>query len=143
MSVQTGNFAEMSREEQLLAWNMTQQKLAAFKEQEMTMRKHIVESNSQGIDPDKIGTQNVELGNGWKLKAVIKDNYTLDTDNEKVEAVLDTFEDWQAERLVKWSGRMMKTEYDALDDAQRERFNEVVTIKRASPTLTLVAPKAQ
>lgn len=134
-------FAEMSRDDQILAWDATQKQLATLKEQEMTMRKHIVESNSQGIDADKIGTQNVDLGNGWKLKAVIKDTYTLDTNSDKVEAVLDTFEDWQADRLVKWSARMMKKEYDELDDAQRERFNEIVTIKRASPTLSLVAPK--
>ena len=134
-------FADLSRDDQILAWDATQKQLATLKEQEMTMRKHIVESNSQGIDADTIGTQNVDLGNGWKLKAVIKDTYTLDTDSDKVEAVLDTFEDWQADRLVKWSARMMKKEYDELDDAQRERFNAIVTIKRASPTLSLVAPK--
>lgn len=134
-------FTELSRDDQIMTWQGVQKQLEALKEQEMTMRKHIVESNSHGFDASKIGTQTTDLGNGWKLKAVVKNTYTLDPDNDKVEAALDALEDWQADRLVKWSPRMMKTEYDQLSDAQREAFNEVVTIKLAAPTLTLVAPK--
>ena len=134
-------FEGMTRDAQLLTWDATQKQLTALKAREMEMRKYIVESNSQGIDADIIGTQNVDLGNGWKLKAVIKDTYTLDKDNDKVEAALDRLDDWQADRLVKWSPRMMKKEYDELTEAQRAAFNDVVTIKRAAPTLTLVPPK--
>ena len=134
-------FEGMTRDAQLLTWDATQKQLTALKAREMEMRKYIVESNSQGIDADIIGTQNVDLGNGWKLKAVIKDTYTLDKDNDKVEAALDKLDDWQADRLVKWSARMVKKEYDELTEAQRAAFNDVVTIKRAAPTLTLVPPK--
>lgn len=134
-------FAEMTRDEQLLAWDTTKKQLDALKEQEMAMRKHIVEANQQGIDPDQVGTQNVELGNGWKLKAVISDAYVLDTDNDKVDAVLDQLEDWQADRLVKWTGSLSKREYDALDPEDRAKVDTVVTIKRKAPTLSLVAPK--
>ena len=134
-------FEHMARDAQLLTWDALQKQLTTLKSREMEMRKYIVESNSQGIDAGVVGTQNVDLGNGWKLKAVIKDTYTLDADNDKVEAALDKLEDWQADRLVKWSPRMLKREYDELTDAQRDTFNDVVTIKRTSPTLSLVAPK--
>lgn len=134
-------FAEMSRDEQLLAWDATKKQLDVLKEQEMAMRKHIVEGAQQGIDPERVGTQNVELGNGWKLKAVIADAYVLDTDNDKVDAVLDQLEDWQADRLVKWTGTLSKREYDQLDPEDRAKVDTVLTIKRKAPTLTLVPPK--
>lgn len=134
-------FADMTRDNQIMAWQAKKKELDAAKAEEMAMRKHIVESNSHGFDTETIGTQNVDLGNGWTLKAVVKQSFTLDTDNDKVEAALDRLEDWQADRLVKWSPRMMKKEYDDLDAADRDAFNEVVTISTASPTLTLVAPK--
>lgn len=134
-------FTALDREAQILTWNGIKQELAKAKEREMQMRKHIVESNSQGIDASKLGTQNVELGNGWKLKAVIKDTYKLDTDMDKIDAALDKLENWQAERLVNFTATLLKGEYDKLSDEQRAAFNTVVTISRASPTLTLVPPK--
>lgn len=134
-------FAELSRNNQIIAWQAKKKELDAAKAQEMEMRKHIVDTNSHGFDSTEVGTQNVELGNGWILKAVVRKTYTLDTSNDKVEAALDKLEDWQADRLVLWSPRMMKKEYDALDPAARLAFDSVVTIGMASPTLTLVAPK--
>lgn len=134
-------FVNMNRDAQILTWDATQKQLAQLKAQEMDMRKIIIESGSQGIDANQIGTQNVDLGNGYKLKAVIKETFTLDTDTEKVNDILDTFEDWQADRLVKWSARLMKKEYDELTPEQRTKLDGVLTIKMAAPSLTLVCPK--
>ena len=134
-------FEQMTRDNQILAWNEAKKELEALKEREMQMRKHIVESASHGFDATQIGTQNVDLGNGWTLKAVVKQAYKLDTDVDKVEAALDKMEDWQADRLVSWKPTMSVSEYKKLDDAEREAIDEVLTISIASPTLTLVPPK--
>ena len=134
-------FENMNRDAQILTWDATQKQLTQLKAQEMEMRKIIIEGGGQGIDAAQIGTQNVDLGNGYKLKAVIKETFTLDTDADKVNDVLDTFEDWQAERLVKWSARLMKKEYDELSQEQRSKLDGILTIKKAAPALTLVAPK--
>lgn len=134
-------FEQLSRDQQILAWDAAKKELDALKDREMKMRKHIVESNSHGFDPTQIGSQNVDLGNGWLLKAVVKQSYKLDTDVDKVEAALGKLEDWQADRLVKWSPTMSVTEYKQLGDAERAAIDAVLTISLASPTLTLVPPK--
>lgn len=131
---------EMTRDEAIMSWNEAKAALDAAKAREMELRKHIVAAQ---FDTSKVGTQNVELGNGWVLKAVVKETYTLSSDTDKVDAVLDGFEDWQADRLVKWSPRLMKKEYDELDAEDRAKLEPILTIKAASPTLELVAPKGQ
>lgn len=131
-------FEQLSRDDQILAWNEAKKELDALKEREMEMRKHIVSSQ---FDEDKVGTQNVELGNGWKLKAVTTVRYNVERDTEKVDDVLDQLEDWQAERLVKWKPELSVSEYKKLDDADREKVDSILTIVPGSPTLTLVAPK--
>jgi len=141
MNTTLEQFEQLNRDGKIIAWNETKKELDAIKEREMIMRKTIIESAAPEFDPEAVGTQNVDLGNGWGLKAVIKHTYTLDKDNDKVEGFLDGLEEWQADRLVKWSPRLMKSEYDQLDNTAREAMNEILTIKLASPTLTLVPPK--
>lgn len=141
MSMMQEQFAALTRDQQIIQWNEVKKTLDQVKETEMMMRKHIVESNSHGFDPEQIGTQNVELGNGWILKAVVKQSYKLDPDTDKVDAALDKLEDWQAERLVKWTASMSVSEYKKLDQAGLDAINPVLTISLASPTLTLVPPK--
>ncbi|AJD83135.1 hypothetical protein [Paracoccus phage vB_PmaS-R3] len=139
MTAQTPKpIAEMTRDEAIMSWNEAKATLDAAKAREMELRKHIVGSQ---FDVTKVGTQNIELGNGWKLKAVVKESYNLSSDTDKVDAVLDTFEDWQAERLVKWSARLSVKEYKELDDEDKAKLDGILTISASSPTLELIAPK--
>lgn len=131
---------QMTRDEAIMAWDAVKKELDRAKAREMELRKHIVAGQ---FDLERIGTQNVELGNGWKLKAVIKENYTLSSDVDAVENMLDGLEDWQADRLVKWSPRLMVKEYKELDAEDRAKVDAVLTISAASPTLELVAPTGQ
>lgn len=131
---------QMTRDEAIMAWNAAKDALDVAKAREVELRKHIVGAQ---FDVNKVGTQNVELGNGYKLRAVVKENYTLSSDVEAVEDVLDTLEEWQAERLVKWSPRLMVSEYKQLDPADRAKIDKVLTIAPAAPTLELVAPKGK
>lgn len=133
-------FEQMTRDQQILAWDAAKKELDALKEREMFMRKHIVNS-VEGVDTSVVGTQNVDLGNGWKLKAVIKESYKLDTDADKVEDALDALEDWQADRLVKWTPTMSVSEYKKLDPEAKAAIDAVLTVSMASPTLSLVPPK--
>lgn len=131
---------DATRDEIVLKWKEAKEQLDEAKALEMELRNAIV---SMCFDESNVGTQNIDLGAGWKLKAVVKESYNLSSDTDKVDAVLDTFEDWQAERLVKWSPRLMKKEYDELDAEDRAKLEPILTIKAASPTLELVAPKGQ
>jgi len=139
MNAQTPKaLADMTRDEAIMAWDEAKKTLDRAKAREMELRKHIVGGQ---FDVDKIGTQNVELGNGWKLKAVVKESYKLDSNADKVEDMLDKLEDWQADRLVKWTPTLSVSEYKKLDAEDRVKVDKVLTIKPAAPTLELVAPK--
>lgn len=139
MNAQTPKpFDAMTRDEKIMAWNEAKKTLDVAKAAEMEMRKAIVGAE---FDVSRIGTQNVELGNGWKLKAVVKESYKLDSDADKVEDMLDKLEDWQADRLVKWTPTLSVSEYKKLDAEDKAKVDAVLTVSPSSPTLELVAPK--
>lgn len=139
MNAQTPKpFEAMTRDEKIMAWNEAKKTLDAAKAAEMEMRKAIVDAE---FDVAHVGTQNVELGNGWKLKAVVKESYKLDKDADKVEDMLDKLEDWQADRLVKWTPTLSVSEYKKLDAEDKAKVDAVLTVSPSSPTLELVAPK--
>ena len=141
----------MGRDEVLIEWQRLQTELANAKVAEMEMRKYVVKR----AFPDATeGTNKLELGQGYELKATVKYNYNLDTDLDKVEAALDkiaTFGNegsFIADRLVKWSASFLLTEYRKLeaDDATdiqkaiKKEIDNVLTITDAAPSLEIKAP---
>lgn len=100
------------------------------------------------------GTTNFDLGQGYILKAVKKNNYRMSA-NDKVEEALNKIEELGekgrliAERLVKWDPRLSLTEYKALDidnnidKAIKANIDEVLTISDGMPSLEIVAPKSK
>lgn len=100
----------------------------------------------------KVGTNNLELGRGYTLKAVKKLNYKLDNDTvdaaiEKVEA-LGNEGAFLAERLVKFKPELSVSEYNKLDAANpthvkiKALIDDVLTISDGSPTMEVVKPKS-
>lgn len=102
-----------------------------------------------------IGTNNFELGNGYKLKYVRSLNYNLDrtpvdpNDLEKgtkLDEALDKLEasgndgKFIVERLVKWSPELSVGEYKKLTPANKTIIDAVVTTKDASPDVKIEAP---
>jgi DNA-binding TFAR19-related protein (PDSD5 family) len=129
--------------------------LEHWKEVEMEVRKLTVKV----LVPDaKEGTNNVELGNGFVAKAVVKYNYKL-ADNDTVWATLEKIEKvgnqgkFIAERLVSWTPNFLKTEYVTLQEEAEKGSNEakeilklvsdMLTITDAAPTLEIREPKAK
>lgn len=130
---------DATRDEIILKWKEAKEQLDTAKALELELRNAIV---SMCFDENIVGTQSIPLGAGWKLKAVIKKNYTLSSDVDAVENMLDSLEDWRAYRLVKWSARLSVSEYKELDAEDRAKVDAVLTISPAAHTLELVAPKA-
>lgn len=138
----------------LMLWQRTQKILADAKLDEMDIRKTAVKVY---VPQPKEGMNNVDLGQGYVLKAGVKFNYTLDPDNAKVEAALDDISTmgnegaFLAERLVKWQASFLLTEYRPLcdDDATdiqkkiKKRIEQVLTITDAAPTLEIKEPKSK
>lgn len=145
------------RDELIMQWEQAQKAAAAAKDLEMKLRKQVVEV----CFPDApVGTSNLELTRGYKLKAVKKLNYSLDKtdDSARTDAALDAIAKignegtFIAERLVKWKPELSITEYKAIqtraaggdENAKKmlEHINAVLTITDASPELEMVFPKA-
>ena len=139
-----------SRDAKILAWEQAVKALAAAKDAEAALRKEVL-AEAFAFDPEALreGTENFELGNGYKLKAVFKISRNLNNENEAVDKVLAKIEKtgpegvFIAERLVKWKPELSLTEYKKLPEKFKKLFDEVVISKEATPTLELVAPKSK
>lgn len=139
-----------NRDAKILAWEAAVKALAAAKDAEAALRKEVL-AEAFAFDPEALreGTENFELGNGYKLKAVFKISRNLNNENEAVDKVLSKIEKtgpegvFIAERLVKWKPELSITEYKKLPEKFKKLFDEVVTSKEAIPSLELVAPKSK
>ena len=131
-------------------WQEATKALAAAKEAESALRAEVLK-NAFSFNPEALreGTENFELGNGYKLKAVFKISRNLNNENEAVDKVLSKIEKtgpegaFIAERLVKWKPELSVSEYKKLPEKFKKLFDEVVTSKEAIPSLELVAPKSK
>lgn len=139
-----------NRDAKILAWEAAVKALAAAKDAEAALRKEVL-AEAFAFDPEALreGTENFELGNGYKLKAVFKISRNLNNENEAVDKVLSKIEKtgpegvFIAERLVKWKPELSVSEYKKLPEKFKKLFDEVVTSKEAIPSLELVAPKSK
>ena len=139
-----------NRDAKILAWEAAVKALAAAKDAEAALRKEVL-AEAFAFDPEALreGTENFELGNGYKLKAVFKISRNLNNENEAVDKVLSKIEKtgpegaFIAERLVKWKPELSVSEYKKLPEKFKKLFDEVVTSKEAMPSLELVVPKSK
>lgn len=145
----------MSEDSLLMLWQQKKDAIETAKAEEMDLRKYIVKREFPKAEE---GTNTKELGEGYKLKAVVKYNYKL-ADNDTVEKCLDHISalgnegPFIANRLVSWHPAFLKMEYTALlerKDKGDERaikilniVNDMLTINEAAPALDIVEPKAK
>lgn len=144
----------LSQDQLLMKHVALKQALEQAKEAEMDLRKYIV---NRAFPQKQEGTNTLELGNGYELKATVKFNYKL-ADNDIVEKTLDAIAatgnqgSFIAERLVGWTPNFHLTEYrklqeDAAISAEAksilELVNVMLTITDAAPTLTVKEPKVK
>jgi len=144
----------MSQDELLVLWQAKKDAIAKAKEEEMDLRKYIV---TRAFPERHEGTNTVELGNGYSLKAFVKFNYNL-ADNDTVERTLDKIAkignegQFIAERLVGWTPNFHLTEYRNLVESAPHSLvaqeilaavGEMLTINDAAPALDIKAPKVK
>ena len=108
----TTKWDHLTNDEKLMAWNKLKLDIEDLKADEMDLRKLIVRS----AFPEAVeGTNTIELGNGYKLKGVVKYNYKL-PDNDAVEAGLKKLETlgnegaFIGERLISWTPNFLLKE---------------------------------
>ena len=135
-------------QDKLLAWDHAKKALDAAKVLESSLRQEVLKDFYDfGGDSDlREGTENLELGNGYKLKATFKLSRKLENKNGETQNALDKIANFEngilyAERLVKWSPELSVSEYKKLPTEIRQVIDSCVTSKAATPSLEIVEPK--
>lgn len=121
----------------IIAWNKSKEELAILKAKESALRKKVI----AGYFPDaRVGTNKHPLEQGWELK------YTRSLDRKVDEAVLALMRSSleakgiSVDRLVKYEPKLDGRAYNALGEASKLEFDQVLIIKDSSPTLEIVLP---
>jgi hypothetical protein len=140
------------RDALIVEWQKAEAARAAAVAREMELRKQVY---ATCFPNPEMGTNNLELGKGYKLKAVRKLNYNLANGEGQTEAALDQIEKlgnegkFIAERLVGWKPSLSLSEYNKLEASNpthqkiKAIINSVLTTTEASPSLEVVVPKAK
>lgn len=133
----------------LVRWQQLTTQLEALKAEELTLRNEIIDTI---VPQDKVeGTATFDIGNGWKLKATRKQNYSVDKSSVDTLRDLLPFNIW--DDLIRWKPELSMTAYrkslpaytQALPEEHRKTLSDAlinaVTIRPATPALELLAPK--
>lgn len=138
-----------NRDALIMKWQDSVKALAAAKEAEAELRKTVLTECFDFDKDDREGTENVELGKGFKLKAVFKLNRRLNNKDEAVDKVLSKIEksgaegEFIADRLVKWKPELALSEYKKLPEKFKKLIDGVLTATPGTPSLELVEPKSK
>lgn len=136
----------------LQEWESSKVALEIAKEREANLRAAVFEINFPNAAE---GTNRVELGNGYSIKAVVPYRYDLSNKDGKAEAALEAMANLSteaafiADRLIKWQPELSIKEYRGLtaDNATDEQkkllvlLGPILTITPGSPQVTLETPK--
>lgn len=145
--------APMTREEInaiLGEWHEAKKILDAAKEVEMALRQRIVKESGMFDAGNVVGTETYNLGGGWKVKAVKKQNYKIENKQGEAFAVLHSLsemagddEDLKAivRELFSFDANLRKTQFDKLRGPERKLVEDILTITDGAPSLELIAPK--
>lgn len=145
--------SQAERDQLLVEWQQAKKTLDAAKEKELELRKRIVEETDL-FDPTKeTGTQTVQLGQGWKVKATKGLNYNVANKEGETFTVLAELDKMGnelishiAKELFSFKPEVRKTKLKELaeisPDAHR-LVESVITTKPATPSLELIPPKSE
>jgi len=117
------------------AWRQACAALAKAKEDEMRLRRSIIE---ESFDTSTEGTQNLSLDGGWTLTA--KQPFTRSLDQKMAAIVYERVKELNPS-LIKLKYELSVGEYRALDDATRVGIDAILTTKPGTASLELTPPK--
>lgn len=130
----------------LQAWYEAKQKLDQAKESEMELRKKIVAESGMFDANKESGTENYDLGGGYKVKAVKKLTYKIENKQGEAFAVLSklaSYGETQAEiarNLFSFDANLRKAEFEKLRGEEKQLVESILTISQATPSLELITP---
>lgn len=151
-AVEGAPYNEAARDLLLKAWEASKVTLELAKNSEMDLRKA---SFAYCFPTPKEGTQRVDLGGGYALKAVHKVNISITASNEAVDEAEDKARaignegQFLFERLITWTPNFSKSEYKKLELDNpthvqvKKLVDGLIEEKPGAPTLEIEAPKAK
>lgn len=130
----------------IMEWYSVKQQADELTKKERELRQAI--DQSQLFDASKTnGTQNYDLGRGYKLKLVRRENVNVANKNyEAAHAIvalrnLGPVEAERANEIFKFDARLSETTYRKLTPAELAIVDPLITRKPGSPSVELVLPK--
>lgn len=132
------NLTPEEANEVLSKWDNLAQELKAVKKKELELRNLLF---AHFFEAPKEGTNTIELGNGWKLKAAYKFTRTLD--KASLLSALQQMPEGSEDKLVDYKPSLKLAEYRKLPEDLVKLFDEAVITKPGAPALEIVAPKAK
>jgi len=147
-STEAVQLTQEQKDKLLEDWQAAKKAAKQWKEYEQQLRTYIVEHGGIFDKTKESGTENVELGNGYKLKA--KKSISYKVENKKGEAIqmvqrlaaLGEASAHKAKDLFRFDAELRISEYKKLDDAEKALVDEIITTKPGMPSLELVEPKS-
>lgn len=148
------------RDQMIMQWQQAKAAADSAIALERDLRATIV-ANAWPVGKRKVGTNNLDLGNGVTLKGVLALTYKLDSadDSARTYAAEEAIEAlgnegaFIASRLIKWKPELSVSEYKALETEGQYAnathvkikaiIDEVLTISDASPQVSVVYPKGR
>lgn len=145
---QSVELTQEQKDKLLEDWQAAKVAAAQWKEYEQNLRKYIVEHGGIFDKSKESGTENVELGNGYKLKARKSVSYKVE--NKKGEAIqmvqrlaaLGEASAYRAKELFRFDAELRVSKYKELNEAEKALVDEIITTKSGMPSLELVEPKS-
>ena len=121
-------------------WNEAKEQVKRWTQTENDLRDKVIKGlfDSGTIE----GTETIQIGSDWKLKATRRLNYTLSNKDGALVSILQTLPSVIAENLIRWSPDLNLSMYRKLDATTQQLFIPVLSIKPAKPSLELVPPNA-
>lgn len=151
-AVDNAPYNEEARDLILKAWEASKVTLELAKNTEMDLRKAAF---GYCFPNPTEGTQRVDLGSGYALKAVHKVNIKITASNEDVDKAEDAATaignegTFLFERIITWTPNFSKSEYKKLETgnathvAVKKLIDGLIEETPGAPTLEIEAPKAK
>ncbi len=124
----------------LQEWHLAKVTAAHHAAIESTLRDQLVK---ELFSNKEVGSETIEIDNGWTLKATKKLDYKLDNSEGQTVALCAILVDELAKKLIKWKPEISVSTYKELDATTQALFNGCLTIKPAKPMLELIPPKVK
>ena len=133
---------QLSDDDLIVRWKRSQTDAKVATARELEYRNAVIARKFGNDKTD--GTKNIELGKGWKLKAVFKTSYNPNDDkvDETLEAMRKASPEGvvYANRIFSFKASLKLSEYKQLPAQFKALIDAIITTKPAQPSLELVGP---